>query len=67
MILPKQPEDAPLGFKVRRRKGNWSVTKKDGHSFDGRFQTITELPRGLSKGSGGMAETSATKFIGLFD
>lgn len=69
MILPKQPPDAPLGFKVRRSRGNWRVFK-GGKPYDGRFQTITELPRGLAKNSGGMAEgrlSSVSGFTGSFD
>ena len=67
MILPHQPEDASIGFKVRRTGGNWKVFGKNGRPFNGRFQTITELPRGMSRRQGGVHESTVGKFLGVFN
>jgi hypothetical protein len=56
MVLQHQPKDSPLGFKVKRRNGKWQAYTSSGKRFSGKFQTITTLPRGLSKRSGGLIE-----------
>lgn len=62
MILQHQPKDMPLGFKVRRRGGNWRLTNAKGKRFDGRFQQITEPPPGMS----GKNESTVKKFVSAF-
>lgn len=68
MILQHIPEDLPIGFKVHRvggQKGDWRLSV-GGKPFTGRFATITKYPRGLSKKSGGLKESTVARFLGIF-